>query len=335
MSGVPGTEALAAPTNFPRSVDLGFDLGGVTNGVAQDFGHMLPDGTTTSYDNAKDYNSGFPAVNRGYTHTFLVNSAKFGPTPYFHEALCMIRRTAPSDSSFNASVHGEQHQVLSLSHFNRWLRTMEGRQMYGGHRDSRWLRHNWRFMGSVKRPGANASLSEGLPYLKGNDALPIVFAGRARILDIGRAYVPGSGTSDRPSKAVPGQRDHMFLLYRRYDSRKDMIATLENAGVTPNLQMLAKAGGSVPHFYWQADLYLNRSGQPPPIHTYTDEWNPDKEARFVGDYDHLGFINFTEKTIRDYDPAAVGQAREVVAGKEGFEEEMAGVTWVELFLAMH
>jgi hypothetical protein len=334
MSSVPGTEALYNPTEHARVVGMPLDgIGSISNGVSTDFGSMLMDGVSHGYDNAKDSGTGFPATNRPYTYTFLTNTDRFGPEKYYHEALCFVHRVATLSVDMNQSINAQQTYLLSVSEFNRWLKSPEGRKLYGGDYDCRKLRRDWRFIGSVKRPNVNRSESEGMMMTRTNDAVPVIFAGRARMPDLGRAYVPEPGSSDRPAHLVPGQRDHLFFLYRRYNINDEEQQELIKAGLDPVAETKASSTG-VPNTFWEVSIYTNRNGMAPDVALFTNETCAKREDRFVGDFDHIGFINFVEGD-RSFDKEKTDAARAVIQGRDGYKNEVNRMTHVECFLAMN
>lgn len=333
-NSVPGTEALYNPTEHARSIGLPLEgIGGVSNGVDTNFGSMLMDGVSHGYDNAKDYGTGFNAVNRPFTYTFLTNTDRFGPGKYNHEALCYVNRVARLATGVNQSINAQEVNLLSISEFARWLRSPEGRKTYGGDYDCRKLRRDWKLIGSVKRPNVNRSEGEGLAMTQTNDAVPIVFAGRARIPDLGRSYHPETGCTDRPANAVPGQRDHLFILMRRFNILDEDRLEMRRAGLDPVGETIAAVTG-VPNTYWNPRFYTNKTGMAPDASLFTNETQGRPLEYFVGDFDHVGFVNFVEGD-RSIDGEKTDAARAVVEGREGYRDDVNRMTHVECFLAMN
>jgi hypothetical protein len=318
MSYIPGMDALSNPTNFPRDDSVPFDVE-QSNGVPTDFGDgfgMNP--VSNLYDGAKDYNSGVNATNRPLTQTIMVNSARFGVDAYNHESLVFIHRVNPVNPSLANQMPAEFH-VLSLSKFNAFLRSPLGRKLYGGENMVDKLKSEWRFFGSVKRVGKT---------MFGDDALPVIFGGRARIPDLGRGFAPTTGRN-KPHRGIAGQRDHMFLLYRRYNIKNEMDDALNEAGIETSWQVGEEEASS---YYWAVDIYLNRNGQQPHPSLYTDEYSNDD--KFWGDYEHLGFINFVYGD-RMFKTEHVLNARKVIRGEQGFEGSLVALPAVELHLGVH
>jgi len=295
---------------------------------------------STLYDRATDYNTGFNAVNRPLTHHFLVNnSRRFTDCEnYYHECLAFICRMRNVHSSRSNSTAAEHH-LLSLSALNKWLKSAEGRRLYGDEQTSAKLNSQWRFIGSVKRPGANSAAaagSGGSCRRAADDAVPIVFGGRARIADIGRAYVP-TYAKNRPKRGVPSQRDHLFLLQRRYDIRHERDAALNAA-----LGSTGSSGSSsqtrdemgVPYFYWQYEVYVNVNGQAPPPCYFCDETSDNTKEHYVGDYIHVGFIAFVFGDRR-FALEDAAKARAVVKGEDGYQEQLPTLQAVEVFVGVH
>ena len=259
---VPGSSALSYPTNFAR-VDSIPGAGPQSHGVPTDFDidPVVGGGVSTLYDGAKDYNSGVNAVNRGISHPYLINNAKSfcAGDPYYHEALVFMHRIRKVNTNNPNVVPGENH-LLSISQFNTWLKDPEGRKCYGKEKTAHLLKQEWRFAGSVKRPQANQR------KINKDDAVPIVVGGRARIADIGRAYVPSKSEKvHRPRRGVPSQRDHLFLVYRRYNITRERDASLMIAigsSSAPLAAPISPGGPSalvstdistdgIPNHYWQ------------------------------------------------------------------------------------
>lgn len=330
---IPGMDALSNPTTFSHSDRLPLDGIEQANGVTADFGDGFGiGGLTTLHDNSVDANSGPSAVNRPLTHTYLVNSAEHGPNAYHHEALCFVRRLRTVNFSLPASMQAE-HQLVSLSYFNRWLRNnKDARVRYGSQKNTKLLREDWKFAGSVKRPGKNA---DTLMMTRHDDAVPVVFGGRARIADIGRGYNPVAGTRDRPSRGVPGQRDHLFFLFRRYRKSDDIEDELSAAGVGSGGGGGAPAAAKTPDaYYWQVEVYVNRTGQAPESCLYTDQNNTDPDDDYLGDYLHIGWIGFVYGT-RQFSPDLVAAARSVIKGREDAKEALVSMPAVEVFIGTH
>jgi hypothetical protein len=330
MSSIPGTEALSNPTSFPRSgsIPIDFLAGAVGNGVPTDFGDGFGVGPmSTLYDNAKDANTGFNASNRPVTHTYLVNAAKFGPHAYYHEAFCFGNRIHQVNQSGTASMQYE-HYVLSISEFNKYLRTDEGRRQYGGDQNCSKLMRDWKFLGSVKRPSKT---------MFGDDALPIIIAGRARVADIFRAYTPMNGR-DKPYKGVPAQKDHAFFILRRYDARTTMDDKLLQQGLDPNAHAeddyTGHSRNAISPYQWQVEVWMNRSGQAPPLSVYTDEDALNPKASFVGDFIYIGFIGFVHGD-RSFQPDFVQAARDVIRGEDGYPHALVTLPAVDIHIAVH
>jgi len=324
MSLVPGTEVLSNPSSFARNDNVPIDIA-QSHGVPTDFGNIAGIGQVdTLYDGAKDYNSGVNATNRPLTETILCSSAKFGINAYHHEDLCFINEVARMNPSL-ANGAGQVFNILGLSKMNAYCKSPEGRIRYGNETTATKLKTEWRFFGSVKRI---------TKAMWGDDAVAIVFGGRCRLSDIGRSYAPKSGRN-KPYKGVVGQRDHLFLTYRRYDMKDELNQELIDAGIDPSKVAPDLSNGTVvPTFYWKLDFYINRNGQQPPIQTYTDEYNIDESKQFIGDYLHLGYIHFVYGN-RAFKQDHVVAARRVVAGEEGYQKDQVSLPAVELHIGVH
>lgn len=335
---VPGEAALLNPTNFPRSDRIPFDVD-QSNGVETDFGGSDPfdvNGQTTLYDRAKDSNTGFPAVNRPLTYTFVANTTEIGCSdPYYHEAFCFVSGPRRHTSIVTGTL-APKVKILSISAFNRYLRQPAQRERFGKQQHVADLKVEWRFMGSVKRPHR--------PIIP-DDAVPIIFGGRARTLDLGRSYLPGA-RSERLRKGVPGQLDHMFLLYRRYrldrylndDTGSNHGSIVDHAGdqllENTNLNPAPQLGMSeLCPYFWQVEVFMNRSGKPPDLHAYTNEDCVDARDNYFGDYERVGFVGFVYGD-RNFSTESVERARKLTRGKDGYAEEAAFLENVELFIGV-
>jgi hypothetical protein len=330
---VPGSDALSHPTHFPR-IDSIPIAGPQSHGVPLDFNidPVVGGGVTKLYDNATDYNSGFNAVNRGLSHPYLINnSRKFADgDPYYHEALCFLHRIRKVNTS-NPNVVPSEHHMLSVTQLNVWLKSTEGRRCYGENKTAHTLKEEWRFAGSVKRPSANQRAFHR------EDAVPIVFGGRARIADIGRAYVPEKGTKNRPRRGVPSQRDHLFFLYRRYNIKKELDASLASAlgsSSSSSSSSASKDSSGVPYHYWQVEVWLNVNAHAPHTCLYCDETSEDEVDHYVGDYIHVGWIGFVYGDRR-FVLEDAAKARAVLRGEDGYQEQLVTLQAVEVFMGVH
>jgi hypothetical protein len=333
---IPGVGALHAPTTFSHNgtVPNGFPQ---SNGVPHNFNidPVVGGGVSTLYDNATDYNSGFNAVNRPLTQPFLINNErKFNSQhPYYHEAPVFVHRIRRVQSS-NPNAINSEHYMLSLPEFNAWLASTEGRKMYGADRTVHKLKSDWRFMGVVKRPPVN---KVGIAK---NDAAAVIFGGRARMADIGRAYMPEGKAQGKSTKGVPSQRDHMFFLYRRYDMRKRESEALRVALGTSSSSSSSSSSSTykdtmgIPYFYWQVEVYLNVNGQAPETCLYCDETSNDENEHYVGDYEHVGFINFVYGD-RKFELDEVNKARALIKGEEGYAAMLSTMPAIEVFMGVH
>lgn len=284
----------------------------------------------------------------------MVNNAKFGAKAYHHEALVWIKQmkrpahTRPKDNTYFPQL---EHQCLGLSALNMYLRSDEGRQLYGVYKTLTQFNKDWRFFGSCKR------VTE---QMFGDDALPVIFSGRARIADIGRGFVPYN-YADRPMKGIPGEKDHLFIIFIRKNLRHDEQKALQTLGVkepmnTELKQFLPRGmdsnkivteeaeekdneddstNTSTYDYYWEANVFLNRSGQAPPAAIYTDEDNPDVNARFVGGYIHVGFIGHVHGGIRQYDLDQCNAARDVIKGASNYRKQLVVLQHVDIFIGLH
>jgi hypothetical protein len=330
---VPGSSALFNPTSFPRVDRIPFDVD-QSNGVPTDFGGdpFNVGGQSTLYDNAKDSNTGFPAVNRPLTYTFLVDSSWTRVTdPYYHESLVFISNPRRLNPSFTGNMP-PRSKMLSLSAWNRYMREPQQRRDFGKDQHVANFKVIWRFMGSVKRPHR--------PLIP-DDAVPVVFAGRSRVLDLGRAYTPSgttgkTGDKERLLRGIPGQLDCMFLIYRRY-KYKDLLAAelMEQDNGVSNAQKAGLLSGvsdtDDTAYTWQAEIYVNRTGQTPNAAMLAVEDCVDEKDNFVGDYERLGWIGFVYGD-RNFCMESAERARKIVKGKPGYEQETPLLEAVELFM---
>jgi hypothetical protein len=337
MSSVPGITALTNPTNFPRVDRIPIDVE-QTTGVSTDFGeNQFPFGISTLYDRAKDSNTGFPAVNRPLTYTYLADSSKITSDPYHHEALCWVRQ--PKVFMSTLSNAAPRCEVLGLSAFARYLRSPMGRIEFGNDHNCMRLKKYWRFLGSLKRPNRPIVV---------DDALAIIFGGRSRILDIGRAYTPYN-KRERFHKGIPGQRDVVFFLYLRRNIKDDFVDKIKKGTSVVNQAKLLEeqdklqeqqkgtavvvyGTNNVPDFYWCLAVFVNRSGKEPEPWMYSNETCDNKEYHYVGDYERAGFINFVYGGIRMFSQDSVDKARSIIRGDEDYQEAASTLETVELFL---
>src|SRR5690242_5607220 len=86
----PARSVLNNPTEFNHIDNVPFDVE-QSHGVDAEFPDFGIGDVSTLYED-KDYNTGVNAPHRPITHTYLVNSARFGANAYHHEALCFIHR---------------------------------------------------------------------------------------------------------------------------------------------------------------------------------------------------------------------------------------------------
>lgn len=327
---VPGSEALTHPTSFPRVDQIPTDFG-QSNGVETDFGAGFgTGGQTTLYDNAKDSNTGFPAVNRPLTYTFLVDSSwsQLDTDHYFHESLVFTESPRRLGQAFTSSTQ-PRLKMLSLSAWNRFMRLPEQRREFGNCKHVSSVKVKWRFMGAVKRPQRP---------LVPEDAVPVVFGGRTRTPDIGRAYTPSGASSggrkERLLRGIPGQLDCMYLVYRRYRYRDIRIAELrmQNGGVSSAQQnAVVDTEKDNDKYAWQADLYVNRTGQTPHSSMFCEEHSDTDDDNYTGDYERLGWIGFVFGD-RTFCIDSAERARKVARGSRGYEKETPLLEAVELFL---
>lgn len=337
MSFAPGSESLFAPSEFGRNDHVPFDVEQST-GVPTDFGGSDPFGIgamSTSYDGAKDGNTGVNAVNRPLTHTYLVNSGALPRDPYYHEALCWIR--SPARANVNISNVAQQStQIMSISCFNRFLKSPEGRSQFGFESNATRLRQAWRFLGSVKRPKQPIIL---------DDAIPIIFGGRARIADLARAFTPKTPT-ERLMRGIPSKLDTMFIVYRRYNKKYDLMDDLSDTSLMTQMQAMDAvqevedtqrrrvANGYVPEHYWQAEVFINRTGKVPDVEYYTDELCSNPADNFIGDYERVGWIHFVYGN-REFSSDSVDKARRVIHGSDNYAESLVTLEAVEVFIGQY
>lgn len=332
----PGSGALFAPTDFGRGGQIPFAVE-QSNGVDTDFGgNPFGVGAVDNlYDNAKDGNTGVNAVNRPHTHTFLVNSSGLPSDPYYHEALCWTK--SPLRHNVNISnVATPSMQIMSISALNRFLKSAEGRVQFGGDKNVSRFRNTWRFMGSVKRPKRPIIL---------DDAIPIIFGGRARIADLARAFTPKTA-KERLTKGIPSQLDTMFIVYRRYNRKYDLLDDLSSSSFLTHVVALEAVkeqddeqrrrmiGREVPDHYWQAEVYINRTGKIPDVEYFSDDMCADEKDNFLGDYDRVGWIQFVYGN-REFNSDSVDKARRVIHGADKYAESLVTLEAVEVFIGQY
>lgn len=343
---VPGTNALYQPTLFPRTGQVPLDVD-QTNGVPTDFGGSDPFSTggdvTRLYDNATDYNTGFNAVNRPITQTYAVDNTQAAPLlpkdmrAWHHESLVVASQPRRLNQAIISSNEQPITSLISFSAWNAMMRMPGMRKQFGRDTHVANIKIKYRFIGSVKKPGGPSAPEE---------AVAVIVAGRARIMDISRAYVP-SGSEERyhPLRGIIGQMDHLWVIYRRYRYDAWLSAQLNNKNITDErkleLHMLQEQDASInaaesdaySHF-WNMEVFVNRSGEPPHPALYTQEYAPNKADNYIGEYEHIGFVGFVYGN-REPNADSVERARKIIRGQDDFLKETPFLEAIELFIGVH